>query len=635
MWPKPSAMFSALRDVKRTLVAAWLFLSRRRLWVLLCDAGALFLAVYLGYALRFTLFLDLAQAGNNFLPALLIFEGTVLGTFWLGGIYRVLWPQASVEEYVRLAWLYAVGVGLFGVADKMIPGFVIPRTSLAILVVTGLLFVSVLRVSWRACAQPLCPAGPRPRRTIIAGAGEAGAALARELLRHEGDMAPVGFVDDDSQKEHMKVAGLPVLGPLESLPEVIAREKIQVVLVAIPSAPGHVVRRLLSLTGDAQVEVRVLPSLRELAGGTLSVSRLRTCRLEDLLCREPVQLDSVRIGEILRDKVVLVTGAGGSIGSEICRQILEHAPRELLLLGHGEHSLYCLGEEICRRAKETPMRLLVADVADPVAMTQIFSRYTPAVVFHAAAHKHVPLMEHNAREALRVNALGGWTVARLAGEYGAERMVMISTDKAVNPTNVMGATKRVAELLLQEAQETYPGTAYMAVRFGNVLGSRGSVVPKFEQQIAAGGPLTVTDPEMRRYFMLIPEAVSLVLQAGALGTGGELFVLDMGDPVRIVDLAEMIIRLHGLRPGVDISIAFSGLRPGEKLFEELFYDPQNVARTTHEKIFFSRLGGFMGPGLSQDVKDAVASDDMLVRQALRRWVPTFRGAEERKGGAEA
>ncbi|HQF91667.1 MAG TPA: nucleoside-diphosphate sugar epimerase/dehydratase [Synergistaceae bacterium] len=627
MWSKPSAMFSALREAQRRIVTLWLFLARRRVAVLFCDAGALFLAVYLGYALRFTIFFDLTQAGSNFFRALLVFEGTVLGTFWLGGVYRVLWSQASVEEYVHLAGLYVLGVFLFGLADKMIPGFVMPRTSLAIMVVTGLLFVSALRASWRACARPICPPGPRPRRTIIAGAGDAGAMLARELLRHEGDMAPVGFVDDDPQKGRMKVAGLPVLGPLDSLSEVIAREEIQVVLVAMPSAPGHVVRRLLSFTGDASVEVRVLPSLRELAGGTLSVSRLRTCRLEDLLCREPVKLDNDGIGEIIRGKVVLVTGAGGSIGSEICRQILDHAPGELLLLGHGEHSLYCLGEEICRRAKETPMRLLVADVADPVAMAQIFSRYTPAVVFHAAAHKHVPLMEHNAREALRVNALGGWTVARLAGEYGAERVVMISTDKAVNPTNVMGATKRVAELLLQEAQEAYPGTAYMAVRFGNVLGSRGSVVPKFEQQIAAGGPLTVTDPEMRRYFMLIPEAVSLVLQAGSLGRGGELFVLDMGDPVRIVDLAEMIIRLHGLRPGVDIPIVFSGLRPGEKLFEELFYDPKSVSRTSHDKIFFTHLGGLQGAKLSQAVEEGLGGDDPGVREMLGRWVPTFRGTE--------
>lgn len=635
MWPNPSKMFSALRDVKRALVDMWLFLARRRLAVMLCDAGALFLAVYLGYALRFTIFLDTVGLSANFLPTVAVFEVAVLGTFWLGRVYRIFWPQASVEEYVRLAWLYALGVLLFGLADKMIPGFVVPRTTLAILVVCGLLFVSVLRVSWRVCIQPTCPPGPRPRRTLIAGAGEAGAALARELLRHDGEMAPVGFVDDDPRKERMEIAGLPVLGTLGDLKDLIDREEIQVVLVAMPSVPGNVVRRLLSITGDAQVEVRVLPSLRELAGGTLSVSRLRTCRLEDLLCREPVQLDNERIGSLLRDQVVLVTGAGGSIGSEICRQILEHAPRELLLLGHGEHSLYCLGEEICRRAKETPMRLLVADVADPVAMSRIFSQYAPSVIFHAAAHKHVPLMEHNAREALRVNALGGWTVARLAGEYGAERMVMISTDKAVNPTNVMGATKRVAELLLQEAQETYPGTAYMAVRFGNVLGSRGSVVPKFERQIAAGEPLTVTDPEMRRYFMLIPEAVSLVLQAGTLGTGGELFVLDMGDPVKIVDLAEMLIRLHGLRPGVDIPITFSGLRPGEKLFEELFYDPQNVARTTHEKIFFSRLGGNLLPGLSQAVGEAVAGDDALVREALRRWVPTFRGTKEREGGTEA
>jgi FlaA1/EpsC-like NDP-sugar epimerase len=335
--------------------------------------------------------------------------------------------------------------------------------------------------------------------------------------------------------------------------------------------------------------VRVLPSLHEIAGGTISVSRLRHIRLEDLLGRESVRIDLQKVSAYLRGRTVLVTGAGGAIGSEIVRQVLQNEPRELVSLGHGEQSIYSLLESLSKEKTEIPVHPVIADVADETAMRDVFARRRPQVIFHAAAHKHVPLMEGNPREALRVNALGTHATALLAGEFGAERMVLISTDKAVNPSSVMGASKRAAELLLDEAQARFPGTAYMAVRFGNVLGSRGSVIPKFEEQIESGGPVTVTDPAMKRYFMLIPEAVSLVIQAGSAGRGGELFVLDMGKPVLISEMAKLLIRLHGYEPERDIPIAYTGVRPGEKLFEELFYDPASVRPTAHPKVFASAL----------------------------------------------
>jgi FlaA1/EpsC-like NDP-sugar epimerase len=362
--------------------------------------------------------------------------------------------------------------------------------------------------------------------------------------------------------------------------------------VAIPSANGQKIRTIYDTLVPLGVSVRVLPSLRELAGGEVTVSRLRKIKLEDLLGREPVHIDVRKVSAYLSGRSVLVTGAGGSIGSEIVRQILRNSPREVILLGHGEQSIYSLMESMGQnspRRHAAELRPVIADVADETAMRDIFERRRPQVVFHAAAHKHVPLMEDNPREALRVNALGTLTVARLAGEYGAERMALISTDKAVNPSSVMGASKRVAEMLLGETQRRFPKTVFMAVRFGNVLGSRGSVIPKFEDQIAAGGPVTITDPAMRRYFMLIPEAVSLVIEAGAIGEGNELFALDMGEPISIVEMAEILIRLHGYEPYKDIQITFTGARKGEKLFEELFYDPASVHPTEHPKVFASVL----------------------------------------------
>ena len=451
------------------------------------------------------------------------------------------------------------------------------------------MFMTGVRAMWRLAAVNRCPHDVAVQRVLIVGAGEAGTLMARDLRRNSTTMDPIGFIDDDPALKNMSVASLKVLGTKKDLSTIIKRCAIDTVLIAIPSATGAQMQEYVDILSKENVTVRVLPSLLTLADGQVSVSRLRSVNLEDLLRRDPIKLDNENISAIIKDKIVMVTGAGGSIGSEICRQVLARGPRALVALGHGEQSIYLLLESLRDEDITIPVIPVIADVADETTMKMVFEKHRPQTIFHAGAHKHVPLMEDNPREALRVNAFGTWNIATLAGKNGVERFVMISTDKAVHPTSVMGATKRAAERLLLSVQHEYPSTKYMAVRFGNVLGSRGSVVPKFERQIAAGGPVTVTHPDMKRYFMLIPEAVSLVLQAGAMGEGGELFVLDMGAPVKISEMAETLIRLHGYEPHKDIQIKYTGIRPGEKLYEELFYDPNHVDVTAHKKIFRAKL----------------------------------------------
>lgn len=573
------------------MLKPWLALAKRNRWGLFLDFLLLALAVYLGYALRLTLLIT-PSFRADLLQAVFIFPLCITATCFLGGIYKVYWPQASVEEYAKLTRYYAFGSALFLCANFFMRSLSIPRTSLAIILFAGIVFMGGARASWRL-AELSRESQKRERqerkRALIIGAGEAGAYLARDLARRASDLHPLGFVDEDEGKQGKDIAGLRVLGKREDLTRIAQELEIQVALIAIPSASGAKMRGYLETLSYLGVEVRVLPSLHDLAGGQIEVSRLRSVELQDLLRREAIELDTAEIGATIRNKRVLITGAGGSIGSEICAQVLQHDPAELFLLGHGEQSIYLLMQDLKDAGVTTPCKPFIADIADAKTMERIFSRHRPEVVFHAAAHKHVPLMEDNPREAVRVNAFGTWTLADLAGRFGVERFVMISSDKAVHPSSVMGATKRIAERLVQSTQQVHPETLYMAVRFGNVLGSRGSVVPLFEKQIRAGGPVTVTHRDMKRYFMLIPEAVSLVLQAGSMGRGGELFVLDMGEPVNITEMAETLIRLHGHEPYAEVPIVFTGIRPGEKLYEELFYDPDHVDRTKHDKIFLSRL----------------------------------------------
>ena len=571
------------------IVTQYRRLEHNRFIVVVMDFVLLSLAVYVGFALRFSLLIPNDYV-HEMLNVMVIYSMVIIFTFYISKVYKISWSKSSVEEFSRLFRSYWAATFVFIILSCLSKHIFVPRSSLAVMIFAGITFITTTRVMWRMMILLTHSRSEECERALIVGAGESGTLLARDLIHNNAKLKPIGFIDDDPKLHGRIIASLKVLGGKDILSNIIDKELVTSVLIAMPSATGEQISSYQNiLKGYSSVKVRVLPSLIELANGNVSTTRLRPLKLEDLLRREPIVLDNSAIKSIIKDKTVLVTGAGGSIGSEICRQVLMQEPKELLALGHGEQSIYLLTENLSELGNTIPVRKIIADVADRDAMERVFMQYRPQAVFHAGAHKHVPLMEDNPRESLRVNSYGTWNLAELCGRYNVQRMVMISTDKAVHPTSVMGATKRIAEKLLLSVQQEYPQTKYMAVRFGNVLGSRGSVVPKFEKQIEKGGPVTVTHPDMKRYFMLIPEAVSLVLQAGTMGKGGELFVLDMGEPVNIAEMAETLIRLHGHEPYKDIKIEFTGIRPGEKLYEELFYDPDHVSKTTSEKIYLGKF----------------------------------------------
>jgi FlaA1/EpsC-like NDP-sugar epimerase len=436
-----------------------------------------------------------------------------------------------------------------------------------------------------------------PQRVLVVGAGDAGTNVVREVLDNPSlHMEVAGFVDDDPRKRSARIFGVPVLGNRRAIPQLLEQQGIELVIIAMPAAPGREIREIVHICELAGVPTKIMPGLYEMLGGMVSVSELRNVEIEDLLRREPVQTDIEAVSRLIAGKRVMITGGGGSIGSELCRQVLRFGPAELIVLGHGENSVFeiCnelnrqlsrLGHEAASPSRPLPVvRPVIADVRFPDRLRAVLDQFRPQIVFHAAAHKHVPLMEANPIEAISNNVLGTRNLLDAAVVAGVERFVMISSDKAVRPKSIMGVSKRVAEMLVhQTAWEV--GKPYVAVRFGNVLGSRGSVLQTFKQQISVGGPVTVTHPEMKRFFMTIPEAVQLVLQAAVLGQGGEVFMLDMGEPVKIVDLARDVIELSGLEVGHDIDIVFTGIRPGEKLHEELFTPGESYRRTEHQKIF--------------------------------------------------
>jgi FlaA1/EpsC-like NDP-sugar epimerase len=468
------------------------------------------------------------------------------------------------------------------------------------------------------------------RPTAIVGAGDAGAAVARELLNKPSlRLKPVVFFDDDPQKWHQRLHGIPIAGKPELLRGSKWQDLLRKIIIAMPSAPASRLGEIARLAAEVGVPSETIPALDQLVDGRVKVAQLRPVQIEDLLRRSPVLLDQAGIRSLISDQVVVVTGAGGSIGAELCRQILNHSPRSLVIIDRSEVQLFQIEQELIERGARGVIVPLVADVVDPVRIREILERHRPNALFHAAAHKHVPMMESQPGEAIRNNSLGTANLVRMAHECGVERFLLISTDKAINPTNVMGASKRLAEIFLQAFSAANPSpTRFMAVRFGNVLGSSGSVVPIFQKQIAAGGPVTVTHPEVTRYFMTIPEAVGLVLQAGSLGQGGEIFVLDMGEPVKIVDLATQMIELSGYRAGEDIEIQFSGLRPGEKLFEELSHHKERLMETGHSKIFrfvcqppdLSEVEVF----LSELQLQLINAEPSEIKRAIGRFVPEYR-----------
>jgi FlaA1/EpsC-like NDP-sugar epimerase len=503
--------------------------------------------------------------------------------------FQGLLSYFSIPDLRRLFAATACGSFVTYLAWKLPTQPAPPRGVILIDFVLSFVILASIRLAFRVIRERFLMGEKvkrRQRRVAIVGAGDVGASLAREIsAKRFLGMTPVAFFDDDKSKWRSRVHDIPVVGPPESLLDPDLNLQLEEVIIAMPSAPAKRIGEIVKVLQQSHLKVTTVPSMDQLATGKVKVSQLRNVEIQDLLGRPPVKLQMENIKQTLSNHVVAVTGAGGSIGSELCRQIATFNPERLLLIEQSEVQIFQIEQELIERGYTGIIHPLVADILDSARMRYIMDRFRPAVVFHAAAHKHVPLMESQPSEAIKNNTFGSAHLCDLALEFGVERFVLISTDKAINPTNVMGATKRLAEIYLQALHAANPSkTKFIAVRFGNVLGSSGSVIPIFKKQIAQGGPVKVTHPDVTRYFMTIPEAASLVLQSGAQGIGGEIFVLDMGQPVKILDLAKQLIELTGLRPEEDIDIEFVGLRPGEKLFEELSHTGENITPTNHEKI---------------------------------------------------
>lgn len=595
--------------------------------VLLFDLAAACAAWISTYFLRFN-FEWPAEYGFQVGVGLLILLPTHAVVCRWAGLYRGMWVFASLPDLVRVLRAVAVSslaVWAFVALYRASP--VVPRSTLVLYPMLLSVIMAGGRVAYRMWKEHRLYGGlvAKGKPVVIVGAGRGGAMLLRELQRSP-DWRVVGFVDDDSDKWGRELLGLPVLGPVSSLPEILANERAHHVILAMPSAATRVRRAATDLAVQAGARVFTVPGLEDVMAGRVAVSSIRRVDIEDLLGRDPVWIDTPHVEAMLKGKVVLVTGAGGSIGSELCRQLARFSPGRVILFEQNEFALYSIEQWFAHYCPSMEVIPLAGDVKDGARVEEVFAAWRPQVVFHAAAYKHVPLMEvGNAWQAVRNNVLGTLRVGEAAQRHAVERFILISTDKAVNPTNVMGASKRLAELLCQALQCRIEGTQFEMVRFGNVLGSTGSVIPKFQEQIARGGPVTVTHPEINRYFMSIPEAAQLVLQAAAMGQGGEIFVLDMGEPVKIVDLARNMIRLSGFTEE-EIRIEFTGLRAGEKLYEELLADTEETRETPHPKLrvarsqpvaasFLTELGAWLGQG------GAVSDDE--VRRGLLRWVPEY------------
>ena len=611
----------------------------RNRYLLLGDIFLSLVSVLASYLIRLELIAIFPTYQNSLLWMLGIVVVVKPLVYYLFGIYRRLWRYASIRELVLIlsavtaASMVVSGamIGLF--AAGMFFGF--PRSVLVIDWLLSMAFVGGLRFIFRIIAERPSSAVNNsqfiPRRkkwVLVVGAGDAGAMVVRELQKNpQLNIKPIGFLDDNPAKQDSQIHSVPVLAPLDAIGHILDTRHVDEVIIAIPSASGKVLRKVTEVCRRRGVAFRTMPGIYELLGGDVSVSRLREVDIADLLRREPVKMDTEALGEVLEGRVVMVTGAGGSIGSELCRQIARLNPSKLLMLGHGENSIFSALLSLKERFPLLEIVPIIADVRDKPRIAVIFERWMPEVIFHTAAHKHVPLMQSNIEEAVTNNILGTQNIVQAAIDYDVQQLVMISTDKAIRPVNIMGATKRIAEMLVLDAAREYE-KAFTVVRFGNVLGSRGSVVPRFKRQIASGGPVTVTHPEMKRYFMTIPEAVHLVLQASTLSKGGENFILDMGQPVKILDLAEDLIRLSGLEPGKDIEIVFSGIRSGEKLSEDLWDQGFAYSPTSHPDIHRVDSEGVMS---SEDLQAVVGELIGLARagrqeEIINRLSETIPGA---------
>lgn len=570
-------------------------IAARQIGLLLVYAGGLAASLLLAFQLRFDF-----SVPPEFIPHLpwMMAAGLLLklGLLYAFGQFGSLLSYFGFHDLVKIfAVCFTAAVVALAVRLTLGIPYAPPRAVILTDLLISFLFLCAFRLTLRLIREGYFGqrAPGSSKRIVIVGAGDVGASLARDLLVRRGlGMTPLAFFDDDRRTWNTTIHGVPVIGAPDLLKDYLARNPVDEAIIAIPGAPGRRVREIVAMLNAVRLRFEIVPSYEEMLTGKVRVSQLRSVEIQDLLGREPVQIQTDRIRDLIRGRTVVVTGAGGTIGGELCRQIASYAPRELLLIERSEFLLFQIDQELRELGFGAEIVPLVANVLDVERMEGIFRRYSPQLVFHAAAHKHVPLMETQPAEAFRNNTLGTRVIAELSVRHGVDRFLLISTDKAINPTNAMGATKRMAELFIQALQRQ-PGsraTKFMAVRFGNVLGSSGSVIPTFKRQIAAGGPVTVTHPEITRFFMTVNEAVGLVLQSAAQAEGGEIFVLDMGKPIKIADLARQLVELSGLKPETDIEIVYTGLRPGEKLYEEINHVSESLTRTTHPKIL-----RFVGP----------------------------------------
>ncbi len=600
----------------------------RMLLLMIVDIIVIQLSSFLGLWIRFDM--QLSKISDNYLQSVAqyawLYTLITIAIFFVFRLYSFMWSVAGMREemYIVMACILA---SLCQISGMTMLELRVPRSFYCICFASLTVGVTVVRMSYRIGRSLRTSYGQNVgKKVMIVGAGTSGSVILKEMMTStytEGHV--VCFVDDDKNKQGKFLNGIPIAGTREDIPELVKRYEVEEIYLAMPSAPAMETKKILEICRTTNCELRILPGIYQLLSGEVSVSKLRKIQIEDLLGREPIRVNLNEIMGYVSNKVILVTGGGGSIGSELCRQIASHNPKQLIVFDVYENNAYDLQQELVRSYPELNLVVLIGSVRNTHRMQSIFEKYRPDIVYHAAAHKHVPLMENSPNEAIKNNVFGTYKTAMAADKYGAERFVLISTDKAVNPTNIMGASKRMCEMVVQ-MMNRHSKTEFVAVRFGNVLGSNGSVIPLFKKQIEEGGPVTVTHRDIIRYFMTIPEAVSLVLQAGAYAKGGEIFVLNMGEPVRILDLAENLIRLSGYVPYEDIDIQFTGLRPGEKLYEEMLMDEEGLQDTPNRLIHIGKPIEFDEELFKQQLDELYKTankDSNEIKEAVRKIVPTY------------
>lgn len=618
------------KEVKVYKTERMIHMNRHVNQILLAILDVIFVnaAIFASYLVRFSweipdVYLDTYY--KSFIPVSII----MIISFWFFRLYKSVWRYASITELMYI--IMAVAVGSFGsliygvfVIDRRFPLSVYFMMAVFVMVSSG----GIRLLSRVMSSIDILPsnAGIKSKRVIVVGAGDAGAMVVKEMKKHpELGYTPVALVDDNKSKIGGLINGTPIVGTREDIGTIVKNRDIDEILIALPSISNEERRSIMKICSETGVKLKTLPGIYELINGKISINQIRDVEIEDLLGRDPIELNLDSIAGYLTDKVVLITGGGGSIGSELCRQIVKFNPRKLIILDIYENSAYDLQMELNFKYPKISKEVVIASIREKHRLEEVFEKFSPEVVFHAAAHKHVPLMEANPKEAIKNNVIGTYNLAVTADKYKVKKFVLISTDKAVNPTNIMGATKRMCEMIIQSINKKSE-TEFVAVRFGNVLGSNGSVIPLFKKQIKEGGPISVTHPDINRYFMTIPEAAQLVIQAGSMAKGGEIFILDMGSPVKIVDLAKDLIRLSGLEPGRDIKINFTGLRPGEKLYEELLMDEEGISNTTHRKIFIGKPGQFDFEDITTKVnilRDSLDGEEEAIFNLVEKIVPTY------------